>query len=315
VLRHRTIAVTLFILTGMAFGVPYLPGHLPVSAWTRLFGRDIAPPANAATISAPADGTDDEPDDLRIDRLPRSVALSTRAAPGTARTLRIGPVRLAVAGYWSWAMIDRRTGELAGSPNFGTRSDTASMIKTWIAADFLRRATERRQRVSTGQLHEMSVMIRDSDNRIASEFDEINGGAASIRRMSAKCRLTDTRADRAGYWSTTMMSARDAARLGVCLADGRAAGPQWTAWLLSEMRQVRGVGRFGIVQAFPADVARTISIKNGWIVRSDSKWHVNCLAVTAEWALAVMTVYAGKRGLEYGASICRHVAAQLGATG
>jgi hypothetical protein len=256
---------------------------------------------------------DAKPNDLPVTEVaPAASPTPTRAAPGTARTLRIGPVQLSITGYWSWTMIDRRNGQLAGSTNLSARSDTASMIKSWIAADYLRRATERGRRVSTGQLQQLSIMIRDSDNAIASDFDEINGGAASIKRLSSKCGLTDTVADRSGSWSTTKMSARDAARLGVCIGDGRAAGPQWTGWLLNEMRQVRGAGRFGIVQAFPADVARTVSIKNGWILRKNGKWYVNCLAVTGDWALSVMTQYPGRLGQGYGSSTCRKVAEQLG---
>ena len=38
--------------------------------------------------------------------------------------------------------------------------------------------------------------------------------------------------------SMTLMSARDTVRLGLAIADGRAAGPQWTPWLLDEMRAV-----------------------------------------------------------------------------
>jgi hypothetical protein len=311
---RRWAVGTALVLVGGALGAPYVPGS-PVAglAFDRLFGRASSLAANPfpAVGVTPTAGAKSDDVRTKVDAATASPT-PTRAAPGTARSLHIGPVQLSVSGYWSWAMIDRRTGQLAGSANLSARSDTASMIKSWIAADYLRRATERGRRVSAGQLKALSLMIRDSDNAIASEYDEINGGAASIKRLVAKCGLTDTVADRSGTWSTTKMSARDAARLGVCIGDGRAAGPQWTSWLLNEMRQVRGAGRFGIVQAFPADVARTVSIKNGWILRKNGKWYVNCLAVTGDWALAVMTQYPGRLGQGYGSSTCRKVAEQLG---
>jgi hypothetical protein len=82
---------------------------------------------------------------------------------------------------------------------------------------------------------------------------------------------------------------------------------------MNEMRQVRGAGRFGIIEALAPDVAHTVAIKNGWIPRKDGKWHVNCLAVARDWALAVMTVYPASLGRGYGEDICEHVAEELAA--
>jgi hypothetical protein len=238
---------------------------------------------------------------------------AVRAKAGTARTLRSGPVNLTVSGFWSWGMVDRRTGAQTGSANATARSDTASMIKPWIAADFARRAAEADRPVTAEQRKELSQMIRDSVNEIATTYHGLNGGGASIQRMIAICGLTDSRVNDSGSWSTTEISARDGARLATCFADGRAAGPEWTAWLLAEMRGVRGVGRFGIVQAFPAEVAKTVALKNGWIPRDDGRWHISCLAVTAEWALSVLVVYPSNLGRTYGANVCKQVAVQLGA--
>jgi hypothetical protein len=238
-----------------------------------------------------------------------------RAAPGTARTLRDGPVSMKVNGFWSWSLLDRRTGAITGSPNLNARSDTASMIKTWIAADYLRRAAEKGQKVPAAVLGELTLMIRDSDNESASEYHRINGGSASINRMIKICGLTESRPVEAGSWSTTEVSARDGARLGLCISDGRAAGAQWTKWVLDEMRRVRGVGRFGIISAFAPDVAPNIAIKNGWIYRNaDDTYHIACLAVTDEWSLTVLIRYRNSLGHNYGANICKQVAVQLGST-
>jgi hypothetical protein len=233
------------------------------------------------------------------------------APAGTARTLRTAQVNLNVTGFWSWALIDRRTGTLSGSENAAARSDTASMVKTWIAADYLRRAGAG---VEDSKLRSLSQMIRDSDNAIANTFHGYNGGTPSINRMIRTCGLTESRPVASGSWSTTEVSARDGARLAVCLADGRAAGPKWTNWLLNEMRQVRGAGRFGIITAFPPDVAARVAVKNGWINRNDGKWHIACLAVTDDWALSVLTQYPVAQGMAYGANICKQVAVQLGTT-
>jgi hypothetical protein len=220
-------------------------------------------------------------------------------------------VRVAYTGFLSWALLDRRTGRIIGSANLGASSDTMSMVKSWLAADHLRRAAERGETPPAADLQRLSVMIRDSDNAAAEAFYRRNGRIDAIQRMIILCGLTETRAVPA-YWSRTSVSARDVARLGGCLADGRAAGPRWTDWLLDQMRQVRGVGDFGVRSALPAADAARVAIKNGWLLRqADHQWHVACLAVGPDWTLGVLARYSGERGLTYGAGLCRQVGAQL----
>lgn len=215
-------------------------------------------------------------------------------------------------GWWNWALLDTRTGTVTGSDNMDETNPTASMIKAWIGADYLRRAAEQGQTPSDDRLDEVSIMIRDSDNNAASDLYKVNGGTASIRRLINICDLTDSSPAPDGGWSRTALSARDAARMGACIADGRAAGPKWTNWLLDEMRAVRGVGNFGIRKAFPPQVQKTIAIKNGWVDRTpEQKYTVNCLAVGDGWTMAVETRYDINLGYTYGAKICEEVAAQL----
>jgi hypothetical protein len=188
---------------------------------------------------------------------------------------------------------------------------TASMIKAWIASDYLRRSAENGVTPSDSRLHEVSIMIRDSDNAAASDLYAVNGKQASTRRLISMCGLTDSKVGPTS-WSDTRLSARDTARMAACIASGRAAGPKWTKWLLNEMRLVRGVGDFGIRKAFPAAVAKTIAIKNGWVTRDDNgDWEVNCLAIGDGWTMGVMTRYDASLDYTYGANICKQVAAQL----
>src|SRR6266511_605095 len=99
----------------------------------------------------------------------------------------------------------------------------------------------------------------------------------------------------------------------------RAAGPQWTEWILSEMRQVRGSvaeepngGRWGIVDALPPDVAKVTSIKNGWtLIYADGMGHMNCLAIHEDWILAVLTRFPGNPSKQHGADLCKGVTEQL----
>ena len=105
--------------------------------------------------------------------------------------------------------------------------------------------------------------------------------------------------------------------MGECIANGTAAGPAWTDWLLNEMRNVRGTveeqpngGRWGIIDALPPDVAATVAIKNGWTWHKDNTWNVNCLAIHNDWILAVMLDYPGSKGSPTGPRLCAAVAQQ-----
>jgi hypothetical protein len=183
------------------------------------------------------------------------------------------------------------------------------MIKAWLAADFLRRSAEKNQTPNDYNMDELTIMIRDSDNNAASYFAKQNGYTGSIARLKSMCGLTDSKAG--ADWAKTLVSARDTVRMGACIGDGRAAGTKWTPWLLNEMRSVRGAGKFGIITALPAEVASQTAIKNGWVIKSDGKWHINCMAIGPDWVLSVMTVYPSSKGMAVGQNTCSSVAKQL----
>ncbi|HEY8471072.1 MAG TPA: hypothetical protein VIL37_00335 [Natronosporangium sp.] len=241
----------------------------------------------------------------------------TRAAPqarGVPPAATPPPVWLVepAGDFVGWAVVEYDpTGVIgwSGSKNATEVSTTASMIKAWIAADYLRRATEAGQQPSPARLNQLTAVIRDSDNAYAEEIFQELGAHESTERLIEICDLPHARAYPYS-WSNTQLSPMDAALMGVCIADGRAAGPEWTEWLLSEMRQVRGRGDFGIRQALPPEQRSSIAIKNGWVERTNqSAWHVNCLAIGPTWTMAVMTRYPAELGFEHGAELCRLLAA------
>jgi hypothetical protein len=175
-----------------------------------------------------------------------------------------------------------------------------------------------------------STAIRDSNDESAENLFNLGGRAPVISRLIDICGLTETSAvtppgATTVWWSYTQMSARDAVRMGTCVGDGRAAGLQWTDWVLNEMASVTGTadekdqhstwggGRWGIIDGLPpAFAGQRISIKNGaTLIHADGSWHVNCLAIHADWVLAVLMRYPGSHRLQYGADICRSVAQQL----
>ncbi|GII21841.1 serine hydrolase [Planosporangium mesophilum] len=268
-----------------------------VTLWT-----DVTGTGNAATVPGPfARYTRD----LGGEEPSPTLGMAGQAAPPL---LAPAPVSVSVQGFYAWALLDRKTGTMTGSTNAAAATNTTeSMIKVWITADYLRRFTAAGP--DQERLDELSRMIRDSDDAAAQDIYEADGDNAVVQRMVSVCGLTETSVVD-GWWSRTQISARDAVRLGACLTDGRAAGPKWTSWVLGEMRQVRGEGRFGVVEALPTEVANRIPIKNGWTVVGD-EWHVNCMAVVDRYVLAVLTRYPEELGLDYGAGICRSVTSQL----
>lgn len=219
------------------------------------------------------------------------------------------------AGFLSWSLLDRRSGEIVGSQNMAETTTTASMIKAWLAADYLRRASETGETPTNSRLNDLEVMIRDSNNEAADRTYTANGKAASIERLISICGLTDSSAV-PGFWSNTNISAEDTVRMGECIADGRAAGETWTPWVLDMMRKVRDVGDFGIRKAFPTDQQANVAIKNGWLLRDeDNNWHTNCLAIGDSWVLAVLQQYPStgdwNTDFAHTTEVCQNVATLL----
>jgi hypothetical protein len=253
----------------------------------------------------------------------------TPPPPPPPPTLRAGPVKVAVNGFVSWALLDRKTGQIAGSSNVAATNSTESMIKIWLVSDYLRRTAAAGRQPTAERLKQASAAIRRSDDNAAESLFNAGGRAPVIDRLIRTCGLTDTKKvippdDDTVYWSYTRMSPRDAVRMGECIADGRAAGPKWTPWVLTEMTKVWGTtaardqhatwggGRWGIIDGLPATLRTGLSIKNGWtMISADGMWHLNCLAVHHDWVLSVMTRYPAKLGLKYGANACMRVTSQL----
>jgi hypothetical protein len=221
--------------------------------------------------------------------------------------------------FFGWAFLDRKTGNVTGSTNSasGTNS-TESMVKAWIASDYLRQQASSGNQPSDTVLNDLTLMIIDSNDNTAEKYYEQDGGDAVIQRMISMCGLANTSVV-PGWWAKTQMSPKDAVKYGLCVANGTAAGQKWTDWILSTMKNVRGGvndqvsvakqgGRWGIIDALPTSLAQNTSIKNGWTLYSDG-WHVSCLAVNPDWILNVMVRTGG--GLQSAAGDCRAVAKQL----
>jgi hypothetical protein len=207
---------------------------------------------------------------------------------------------LTVAGakVSSWALLDRTTGTITGTTNRATFHNTIeSMIKPFIAGDYLRRLAEQGKTPSDTVMNELTLMIVDSNDPMAEKYYQLGGADAVVQRFISICGLSDVKLV-TEKWSFTELSAQTAIAYATCIADGRAAGPTWTDWLLTTMQHIRGTvdqqvsgavegGRWGIIDALPPDVVAQTSIKNGWTSYVDG-WHVNCMAINPNWILVIM---------------------------
>ena len=316
-MRARTLALLCFLVlaAGALIAVPLRQAVHGLAATGPAPTVDASTPASEPTGSANvAPQAAPAPPDLALPADPSAIT-----APGT--------------NFFGWTLIDRRTGKSAGSANAEkVTSTTESMIKAWIAADYLRRQTAK---PSANTLAQLTTMIIDSDNNIATTYYRLNGGDPSISDLIKLCGLKNTNLPSpANEWSYTTMSPADAARMGLCIANGTAAGPQWTDWLLDTMKHVRGTvdqqqqstggGRWGIIDGLPTNLVAGTSIKNGWTPQVyDHNWHINCLAINANWVLAIELHYPWTspngdwhqaNNLQQGADTCASVTRQLVAT-
>ena len=243
--------------------------------------------------------------------------------PPPAPTLRApaDPGAIHPAGnpsLFGWAFLDRKSGAVVGSANLGSVAHTTeSMIKAWIASDYLRTQAAAGRTPSAAALNDLTLMIIDSNDNLAEKYYEMGGTNAVVQRLISMCGLTHTTIY-PFYWARTTMTPQDAVKYGNCVANGTAAGPKWTGWILETMRHVRGGvndqisiekqgGRWGIIDGLPPDIAAGTSIKNGFTGYVDG-WHVSCLAIQQDWVLNVM-VRIGS--LPSAANVCKSVAQQL----
>lgn len=167
-------------------------------------------------------------------------------------TLAAGPVSVNFKGqFFSWALMDRQTGQISGAANMSQTNSTESMLKAWIVSDYLRQLGDKQPSATLKK--QASLAIRDSNDDAANAVYKAAGGSYKappggqpgpvVKRAISICGLTDTTRGNVpgyeGWWSFTRMSPRDAVRMGDCIADGKAAG-KWTKWVLNEMSAVPG---------------------------------------------------------------------------
>jgi hypothetical protein len=216
-------------------------------------------------------------------------------------------VKVDTKAWYSWALLDRTSGAILGSRNMHEPNRACSMIKAWIAADYLAQV----KTPSKARQADIEKMIRDSDSIAADSLMDELGRLKSFTRMREVCQTADFTP--MNSWSMATISAHDTCRLADTIADARVADPQWTQWLLGLMRTVRE-GQWGVRIAFPVPVRSTIAIKNGWDDTDQvDTFYANCLAVHDKWAMATLTRYPTqlRNAEDLGAGVAESIARQL----
>ena len=94
--------------------------------------------------------------------LPGLLAFLHGAPPLPFRYADVTPAIVKTQGFLAWAVMDRRSGEIIGSQNLNATSTTASMIKAWLASDYLRRADEKGETPSTSRVARTRSTIQSS---------------------------------------------------------------------------------------------------------------------------------------------------------
>src|SRR5258706_14718384 len=142
-LKRVGLTVFMLIVAVLMVGVPYI------------WGSDMLD-SDQSNAAAPA---------VVVESPAATEAPTRKAAPAAPTAPTLPPALLHPAavdvdatGFWSWTVLDRRTGAIAGSANANTTQRTASMIKAWLASDYLRRTPN----PSKANLSQLSTMIRNS---------------------------------------------------------------------------------------------------------------------------------------------------------
>jgi hypothetical protein len=228
------------------------------------------------------------------------------------RAADITPDAVGTTGFLSWALMDMRSGEIVGSDNMKATTTTMSMIKAWVAADYLRQHPT----PTAARQTDLEKMIRNSDNSAAERIYNLDGTRASITRAVQMCGLTETAPAPSGKgFGYTVVSAEDAVRIAACIANGTAAG-EGTNTLLGYMRSIVEPGNRGPANVLPASVKPTVAYKNGWDEWTEDKtFRTNCMAFGDTWSIAIMLQYPRhgtyEEDMSHNFTVCEAVATKL----
>jgi len=210
------------------------------------------------------------------------------------------------------AMLDRVTGAYSDNgANARLHFGSASLVKLFIADSMLRRASLGHISLSQADRNSMAVMLRSSDDPIASSFWSRFGGSGMVSDVVSRYRLTETVPPaNPRYWGLTQISAHDMVMYFWGLLDGTGGlSPSDRDFIAACLRQATSQGTDGVYQWFGLHDRLhrepVVGVKQGWmsghsdgyiwrhsagIVGGDARYVVVVLARDPGWAGASHTV-------------------------
>lgn len=185
----------------------------------------------------------------------------TPEAPKATESAR--PVVRVPAGVRaSYVVFDRKARRVVLEREARRTFRSASVVKILIALDYLER-----HRVSAADRELLVPMLRESDDRAATEFWRRGGQGKIIERMVRRIGLEETAPpprEKPGFWGYTALSARDVVKTYRYLLE-KAPGAH-REFVLAQLRRSTPCGKDGFDQTFgiPRAIKRPWAVKQGW---------------------------------------------------
>jgi hypothetical protein len=167
----------------------------------------------------------------------------------------------------------------AGSELADRPFPTASLVKLYLAADVLHRARTGTVALTPDDRAELEVMIRSSDDPVASDVWVRFDGARAVRDVAVRYGLTGTAPPRRwGQWGETTTTAADLARFLARLPV--IAHPDDAEALLGWMRTATPIASDGFDQEFGVfGILPGAAVKQGWMCCLGGQRHLHSLGV------------------------------------
>jgi hypothetical protein len=161
------------------------------------------------------------------------------------------------------AVFDRQTGTFLAQVNETRRFRSASLVKIFIAIDFLWDRTS----LSSEDQHQLEIMLRGSDDKAASYFYAEVGGEPALNRVFSRLSLQDTKPPSAvglKGWGSTTLSANDMVRTYQFLLTS--APPFVRDQIMGHLHASTPCGTDEYFQSFgiPSTFTKPWSAKQGW---------------------------------------------------
>lgn len=210
-------------------------------------------------------------------------------------------------GTVGFAVVDIDTARTWTNEEADTVKRSASIVKVAMAAYMLEKSDIE---VSPALWEKLRLLITESNDVLMYELFNPRS-----REVIDYLRNYDHRVQYSSVWGWTGVTARGQARFLAALASDSGMERSYSEELIGLKRNVVPAQRWGWSDAFPAEVAEQLPVKNGWFVWNNGTATINCLALLPyhgqeeRLAAAILTSYPARLGLDYGRNTCRQVAA------